>query len=197
MNGSQGVTLEAVLSARDRRNEKQLAIINRYSASLISFMVNMPGAVKNSPASLLIFEEGLSVLLRALEDMGKSAVLYKEIRYYDTGSEALLSVAADEMVLKRIMVNIEESHFLGRLFDFDVLDSEGCSVSRETLGFPKRKCFLCDGDAHACGRSRKHSIDDLIGKIQRMAENFFFGTNFRSLADDRVDINLIINRNTE
>jgi holo-ACP synthase len=172
MSVSQSVTLEAVLTARDRRNAKQMEIIDHYSAPLVSYMVNMPGAVKNMPLSIRVFDEGLFLLLQELENSGMP-LTYKEINYYDTGAEAFLSVAGDETVLKRAMVKIEESHCMGRLFDFDVIGRDGCPVSREMLGFPKRKCLLCDDDAHACGRSRKHSIDALTGKIRQMAENYF------------------------
>ncbi|MEY8292793.1 citrate lyase holo-[acyl-carrier protein] synthase [Carnobacteriaceae bacterium 52-44] len=57
------------------------------------------------------------------------------------------------------MVNIEENHPLGRLFDLDVLmldqNNEVQGKSRTKLGLPVRRCFLCERPAKDCGRSRR------------------------------------------
>ena len=47
----------------------------------------------------------------------------------------------------------------------DVLEKENTKISRNDLGFPERKCLLCDNPACQCGRSRKHSIEELRKKI--------------------------------
>lgn len=39
-------------------------------------------------------------------------------------------------------------------------------ISREDLGEPKRKCFLCGEEAVSCGRSRKHSVYELTSSIK-------------------------------
>jgi holo-ACP synthase len=169
---SRAVTLEEILTARDRRCGKQRELIDRYSVPLISYMVNMPGAVKSVPLIIMVFNEGLDVLKRRLEDSG-SELLCEEINYFDTGSEAFVSVDIDEITLKKIAVQIEESHPLGRIFDFDVFGRDGRPLSREMLGFPKRKCLLCNEDAHACGRSKRHSFDELTDHIRVISENYF------------------------
>ena len=62
------------------------------------------------------------------------------------------------------MIALEETK-IGRLYDIDVLEKENTKISRKDLGFPERKCLLCDNPACQCGRSRKHSIEELRKKI--------------------------------
>ena len=80
--------------------------------------------------------------------------------------------AADAAQLKKRMCRIEESHFLGRIFDIDVYDGEGGQVSRSSLNLAERKCLLCGNDARICARSRVHSADELNEKIAAMKEEY-------------------------
>ena len=45
------------------------------------------------------------------------------------------------------------------------MEKENTKISRKDLGFPERKCLLCNNPACQCGRSRKHSIEELRKKI--------------------------------
>lgn len=166
------VTLEQMLKARDERVEEQKNLITSYGLPLISFTVNMPGSKKNTDCSRYIFYEGCSALLNRLKDKGILPV-YQETRDLPTGHEAFIAVDLDAHALKLLMLEIEESHPLGRLWDFDIIDRDGLSVSREALGHIKRKCLLCDEDAHACARSKAHSLKELLEKIRSMADAYF------------------------
>jgi len=77
--------------------------------------------------------------------------------------------------VKKLAAEIEETHSLGRLYDFDVLDADGKQISRVELGIASRKCLLCDNDAFQCGRSRNHGLSDLTEKIETMATQYFNG----------------------
>lgn len=166
------VTLEQILKAREERAEKQKSLIAAYGLPLISFTVNMPGAGKNTERSRRIFFEGRGVLLNRLKERGTLPV-YQETRDLPTGPEAFVMVDMDVRAVKRLMLEIEESHPLGRLWDFDVIGRDGLSISREALGFTKRKCLLCREDAHACARSRAHSPEELLEKIRSMTNAYF------------------------
>ena len=81
------------------------------------------------------FDEGLCQIETKLNEAGIH-IIQKEQRTEKTGCEALLSVAHDAMEIKRMMVEIEEQHPLGRVFDIDVISGEGCPISRSQLGYP-------------------------------------------------------------
>jgi len=176
--GANGITLEQMLEARDRRAERQKELIAEYNLPLISLTVNMPGPYKSLPVCSEIFRAGLSELFVRLKGNGEKGesekpVIYQEAMELLTGPEAFVVVDADSNSLKELVIEIENLHPLGRLLDFDVIDRNGRSVSRDDLGYPRRKCLLCEQDAHACARSRAHSLDDLMAKIQSIAELYF------------------------
>lgn len=166
------ITLEELLDARERRAAKQKSLIEKYRLPLISFTVNMPGPRKKTPVSRQIFREGCEVLMKLLDKNGASLACFEPCEP-DTGPEAYFAVAMDERDLKAQVLQLEEAHPLGRLFDFDVIGQEGQPVSREALGHPKRKCLLCEKDAHICGRSREHSVEELLKKIQSIVDSYF------------------------
>ncbi|GKT33827.1 Apo-citrate lyase phosphoribosyl-dephospho-CoA transferase like protein, partial [Aduncisulcus paluster] len=93
----------------------------------------------------------------------------------DDGPQACWIIDTPPLKLKEWMMEIEQGHKLGRLFDLDVQDAEGKTLHREHLGYELRKCLLCDNPAHACGRSRAHSLCELQEAIQEMVCEYVEG----------------------
>ena len=77
----------------------------------------------------------------------------------------------DAQVLKSATTDLEEHHPLGRLWDLDVITASGTGLSRLQLGRPARRCLLCSRPARECGRSRRHSLPELLGKIRNMVDH--------------------------
>lgn len=176
MAGGIEITLEQLLSSREERAAKQKNLIKEFMLPLISFTVNIPGAIKNTPDSRRIFYEGCKVLREQLKESSLSIVSF-QIDELDTGREAYFVIKTDEIALKMITVKLENTHPLGRLFDFDVIGLDGRSVSREDLDYPKRKCLLCEQEAHVCARSRRHSLEELMKAIQLTVDAYFQDKN--------------------
>lgn len=80
------------------------------------------------------------------------------ILYIDSEFTFLLSGSPDVRAIKRICCNLEEGN---RLLDIDVYDAHG-GVSRLDIGFPERKCFLCDNTACWCIFNQTHSTEELL-----------------------------------
>lgn len=173
------ITLEQLLNAREQRAAKQKKLIKEFMLPLISFTVNIPGAVKNTPSSRSIFKEGCEVLRKQLEECNFPIVSFQADEL-DTGHEAYIVVNTDEITLKTRVLQLENTHPLGRFFDFDVIGLDGGSISREDLGYPKRQCLLCEQEAHVCGRSRRHSIEELMKAIQSAVDTYFQESNTAS-----------------
>ena len=74
--------------------------------------------------------------------------------------------------MKDIAARLENEDRLGRLFDMDVLDTNGRKLSREELGLPERRCFVCSEPAKGCAWSRKHSLPVLIRNVERILTDF-------------------------
>ena len=68
--------------------------------------------------------------------------------------------------LKNLTTEIEETHPIGRLFDMDVIDTDGQKLSRPSY----RKCIICGCQAQECARTRNHTVEEMQAKIEEMLE---------------------------
>ena len=157
------VSLEQVLWSREKRVATQKELLEKYPGTLICFMLNIPGPEKVNELFEKVFYEGLEKIQNKLETE-KISTEVRLVQENITGYEGYLVVKADGCQVKKLMIALEETK-IGRLYDIDVLEKENTKISRNDLGFPERKCLLCDNPACQCGRSRKHSIEELRKKI--------------------------------
>lgn len=153
------VTLDSLLAARDARRVRQESMLGRYpDLALIVLTVNIPGPEKRTSASVGIGKAGME----ALKEVFGSRIVHEEMYDNETGFEAFLLVDADREEAKRLAVDIEEHHPLGRLMDIDVI-GEGCvPLSRQAYGLPERRCMLCGDQARVCMRAGRHTVEELL-----------------------------------
>lgn len=167
-------SLQDILEARDMRVRYQEYLLDTYKTNLVSYKLNIPGPVKYSPLIKQIFDEGMSVFKKKLDEASIS-IVYEKVWYKNSGTEYFAVLNADAHFIKQLTTSIEETHALGRLYDFDVLNSDGSQVSRQELGIQPRKCLLCENNAFECARSRRHDVSTLIDHIETMALEYFKG----------------------
>lgn len=161
------VSLADILDARERRAARQRELLAEYQSSLISFTMNIPGAVKNSDLILKGYLEGLRLLRMQLEYAGVP-VLHREERRDFTGNEAFLVVDAPAPEVKRLTCAIEEADPLGRLFDLDVLGPDGAKLDRSEVGLGPRSCLICGGPAAVCASRRVHTARELQSRAREI-----------------------------
>ena len=164
---SMEVSLEEMLTARENRVMIQSDLIDRYQMPLISFTLNIPGPYKVFGRIPEVFEEGCQIIRDILEQK-KLPLICEEILQEKTGYEAFFCVDSEAEVIKQAMAVPEEETPLGRLYDIDIIRKDGTKVSREEIGLPQRTCLLCGRPAHECSRSRRHTVDELVTRIQEM-----------------------------
>lgn len=168
----QYVDLPRMLDARERRQHTQRQLIRAFGCPVISFTLNIVGPVKVFPLAVRAFEEGLRLI--HTQCSAWRLPIKKETRIQDiTGYEAFLSVDSDPKLIKEILCRLEERTILGRLFDLDVIRTDGAKVSRRELSMAPRKCLLCDQEAFVCGRSRTHPVDRLLERECQIMEEYF------------------------
>lgn len=160
-----------ILNSREARADKQEDILRHYPYSLISFTLNTPGLVKDNETYRRIHEIGIDEILKTIESNGYK-IEYIEKTNKTTGSEAFFSTDMDSKELKILMVDIENHHPLGRIFDIDVFDRKHDQMTRSDLGLESRKCLICHKDARLCMREKNHSYEDLILKIEELNRDF-------------------------
>lgn len=154
-------TLAEILAAREERVARQAVLLARHKLPLISFTLNIAGAVKSFPLADAAFAEGLAHIERGLERLALPVVA-REIAERKTGCEALLAVDGEARAIKERMTALEESHPLGRLFDIDILCDNGVKLSREDMGYGPRACLVCGLPGKDCARSHAHTLEAVI-----------------------------------
>ncbi|XBS71591.1 citrate lyase holo-[acyl-carrier protein] synthase [Acerihabitans sp. KWT182] len=169
-----GVTLDALLAAKERRAARQSAWLGRYGLPLLSLTLVTPGPVKDSLRYRQLMAEALNACGRMLADRGWPVAAWQAF-WLPTGPEAFYSVDGEAAQIKAAAVALEQRHPLGRLWDMDVLSVHGGLIGRKALGQAGRRCLVCHRPAHVCGRSRRHPLPEVMMKIEALLEAHLVG----------------------
>lgn len=166
------VSLPEMLDARERRQALQQQLITGRRLPLISLTLNIAGPVKVFPLAVQTYEEGLRLIQNECAKRNFPIVHMEEIRE-KTGCEAFLSVDAEASGLKQMAAFLETGSDLGRLFDIDVIQTNGEKLSRTGLHAPRRQCLICRRDAFECGRSRAHDTTEVFRRTCEIMAAYF------------------------
>ena len=164
------VGIEEILDCREKRVAIQNEMIKKYNKPVISFTMNIPGPIKTNNEIKKAFDIGKNLILEKLKENNIEILEIQELNE-NTGNELFISTNLLAEKIKNITVVIEESSELGRLFDIDVIDVNFEKLSRKSF----RKCLICEEQAQECGRSRKHSVEELQSKVEEILSK---GTNW-------------------
>lgn len=158
----ENILLTEILDAREKRVKKQNSLIEQFKKPLLCFTMNIPGPMKLDRDVSIGFFVGNKLLADALS---RCRVLYAEQSRLITGCEGYYVVDLPARKLKALAVELEDIEPIGRLFDMDVIDTDGRRISREELGHSRRSCLLCDEDAVVCAGRRTHSLEELTDRV--------------------------------
>ena len=164
------VGIDEILNCREKRVVIQNEMIRKYKKPVISFTMNIPGPIKTNNEIKKVFDIGKNLILEKLKENNIEILEIQELNE-NTGNELFISTNLLAEKIKNITVVIEESSELGRLFDIDVIDVNFEKLSRKSF----RKCLICEKQAQECGRSRKHSVEELQNKVEEILSK---GTNW-------------------
>ena len=153
----QEITLSQILTAREERVAIQNALLGEYKAPVISFTMNIAGPVKVTALSHRAFLWGMEQL--RLGFVQNRLPVKKEFsRQLPTGDEGYFAVDAPAERIKALCVEIEEGdRYLGRLFDMDVIGTDGRKLERDA----ERPCIVCGKPGRDCASRRLHSVAEL------------------------------------
>lgn len=165
------VTLDEMLRAREQRVARQQDALARFAAPVVSATLVMPGPVKDTPSSRFVMATAAEALPALFRRQGWR-VLFDAVVQAATGAEALYVVEADALDLKRALVALEDAHGLGRLWDLDVICPRAGGVSRRALSLEPRRCLVCDEPGHACARSRRHPLAEVLAAFEERVRGY-------------------------
>ena len=184
------ITLNELLASRDARHATQQKLLAEHSGkTLVCLTVVMPGSVKRNQQSLTAAHAAVEAMRKAFavkENKGlfpletpeppeplvpieSPAPTLLELDL-ETGYEAYLITPMPLLEAKRIAVTIEDTHPLGRLFDIDVINTDGIPVARNDIGEKPRRCLVCEHEARYCMRMRWHTQEEIWAKINEMVD---------------------------
>lgn len=171
------VELPAMLDAREQRAHLQQAMLGKMTYedknSLLVMTMAIPGPIKSNEALNEAFDQMVDYIHNKM-NTSKIVRTFKREEY--TGYEYYILSTLSPREMKEFAVNIEETHPLGRLYDIDVLKLNESNLiegtSRTQLGLPVRTCFICDQPAKECGRSRRHTVEELQLEISKQIRKF-------------------------
>ena len=192
------ITLHELLASRDARHATQQKLLAEHSGkTLVCLTVVMPGSVKRNQQSLTAAHAAVEAMRKALavkenkglfplENLEPLEPLENPVPLapleslaptlleldLETGYEAYLITPMPLLEAKRIAVNIEDTHPLGRLFDIDIINADGVPVSRHAIGEKPRRCLVCDHEARYCMRMRWHTQEEIWAKINEMVDSY-------------------------
>lgn len=156
------IELEDVLNRKEERVFKIQELINQFpEKTIVSYKLNIPGPIKTSEIIKNVFMVGSAQLPFNFI----SSTFFLDLK---TGPEAIYVIDSPKQTVKLACVQIEEEHPLGRLFDFDVN-----GINRHDLNLPPRTCLICHQEAKLCGRSRNHSVKEMLSVIEDLILNYY------------------------
>ena len=166
------ITLEQMLLAKEKRVHHQQQLFAHYPYPLISLSLVIPGPIKKSSCTVFLFNEAVQAIHQMLNQHNIS-IIHEKLYESITGDEALLSIDYNVDMLKQLCIKIEENHFLGRLWDIDVIDPiTQKSISRTKFAHYSRQCLVCQDDAKVCGRSKRHAISEILTAITNKVNDY-------------------------
>lgn len=170
--GAPTAALEDMLAEREARAATQRRLLSGGGNGLVCLSMNMAGPVKDFPLLRQAFQEGCRLTETALQQTNIDFCLMEE-RQGKCGPCAFYRIDGDLEKVKIVLCSVEETPNLGRLLDLDVLAPDGRKLSRQELGCLPRRCLICNGEAVVCGRSRRHSVEELQRETLRRLRVYF------------------------
>lgn len=163
-----------ILDAREERVDLQEKLMNDFENTLVCVRVNVPGVRKQTELSQGIFE----IISKEVKDIFNDRILKSYCKMGAEGPIELLIIDEKSEKVKMDTIQLEETHILGRFVDIDVYDHHKReSLSRTSMGFLPRKCYICDKPAYECVRNQSHSKEEIICHIQNVYEKYRSNTD--------------------
>ena len=159
----------SILDARESRRAHINTLEEEHpNKTVVILKTNVVGANKNLPYMAFICRHYSKIIASTFQDkillMGHQLSLDGDYCYFVIDENGLL--------VKRKMIEIEESNTLGRLIDIDVYNNK--SYSRTDLSEARRKCLLCENEAVICARTKAHSEAEIKQEMKSIVQRYLY-----------------------
>ena len=167
--------LAAYLEEKEARVERREAFARRHSGeTVVQLALNIPGRIKDSALLRRLLASGMSEFALQFPQFTECALTNAS-----AGPSVLFAAAEAPQSLKEKTAELEALHPWSRLFDFDVYDAGGKTVSLASRHGMGRTCFVCSRPAALCMREKSHSAEEVAQSVtDRLARFAAYETAF-------------------
>ncbi|MCY6354679.1 citrate lyase holo-[acyl-carrier protein] synthase [Clostridium sp. ZS2-4] len=165
---------EDILTDKEKRIRLQDIIIDKYKMTLIVIIVNYPTRNKNNEITNNIIQN----IDEILSDIFCCFIDFKVLRITAEGPILTIALNKKAVDVKKTTIEIEDKHILGKCIHIDVYDKNKNKITRKDLGYPEKKCILCDNPWIKCVKENIHSKEEIvqyIGECYREYMESFYG----------------------
>jgi len=157
--------MEKILEDRENRSKLIKSYLEKSNNNIIVIKANVVGKNKSPYFAYLVVRKFFGLVKSKL-----NVLSYHFFESFD-GPYFLIETDVDLIKGKEILIKLEDEEKLGRLVDLDIYGKLQ-SLSRNDLGYPLRKCLVCDCFAHFCTRSQKHSLVEIENKVDALIKSY-------------------------
>lgn len=142
--------LAAYLEEKEARVDRRKAFARHHSGeTVVQLALNIPGRIKDSALLRRLLASGMSEFALQFPQLTECARTNAS-----AGPSVLFAAAEAPQSVKEKTAQLEALHPWSRLFDFDVYDAGGKTVSLASRDGMGRKCFVCSRPAALCMREK-------------------------------------------
>lgn len=166
------VNFRSLLMAKEQRATRQAEWLYHYGKPVISLTLVTPGRKKTGAC----YDNLMGVAIQSCDQWLREQqwpVLDRKVLWLATGPEALWCVDHPAPEIKAHCIGLEQTHPLGRLWDFDVICPQHGPVGRRSLNVSSRRCLVCDEPAINCVRGDRHPVRQVILKVEKLINDWF------------------------
>lgn len=128
-----------------------------------------------------MFNEILQNVSGWLVDLLKSKILLKLYFVDIDGPQILMIINKEARDMKRLIVDVEEKHILGKCLNIKVFDYKHEEITRDDIGKEPLGCPLCSRPMGICDCSKKNNGEDMISYMREAYMDYKFNFSEHTL----------------
>lgn len=133
-------------------------LIKKYDMPLVSISFNYLTELKMTNTIFDIVQ----TIEEIVSDIFSPYIYIILSRETSEGYNSIFIINRNVFDIKKVALQIEENHVLGKCVNIDVFNRDTKKISRIDLGKSKRKCYLCNNDVEKCIKDKKHSQQEMM-----------------------------------
>lgn len=160
-----------------KRAKFEKNLINKMKLTLLTITVKYPNFNRDNYLTNSIIEKMDAIVT----DIFQYDLVMKISRITNEGPVVTIMLNKDAEEVKKVSIDIEEKHMLGRCIDISVYDSKIKLITRKKLGYKDAKCIICDKYMETCIKEKTHTNEEIIEtmreKYREYIESFYQSGN--------------------